>query len=327
MLRLFRNNNPFTVLLLLILTLLLKLHVLQHPQMPVQTAGHFIFNVIVRGFSVLFNGNPFHFTLLAVIMIFMQAVYLNSIAERRKLFNRNNYFPAVTYVVITSVYIPFNYFNEALLINWALLGAIDILLTFSQTTQPQKQIFNASYLFCIAFAFWFSAIGYLLFLLIGLLLLRRFNFAEWIIAVVGYFTPIYFMACILFLLGKLPLMHVWVHTGFTMPGKGEALHFSWIAIVGMFILVICGLYAMLQQMSKNNIYVRRNWGALMFSLNISMPAAIFTGPGVPGAWLITMPVLALVISQALSLEKSKLFSSFVFYFSLILGIVCQFVLK
>ena len=203
MLRLFRNNNPFTVLLLLIFTMLLKLHVLQHPQLPVQAEGHFIFNAIIRGLSVLFNGNPFHFTLLAIVMIFLQAIYLNTIAERRKLFLRDNYFPAVAYILVTSVYAPFNYFNKAILINWALIGALDIMLTFSQTMQPQKQIFNASYLFCIAFAFWFSAIGYLLFLLIGLLILRRFNLAEWVIAIVGYFTPIYFMAGIL-----LSLIHI-----------------------------------------------------------------------------------------------------------------------
>lgn len=198
-LQLFRNNSPFTVILLFIFALLVKFQVLLHPVAPLQVPGHFVYNYIIRGLSVIFMHGGFAFTMLAIVLLFIQSLYLKSIATRHKLFPRYTYIPAFVYLLLTSIYPPFSCFNETILLNWFLMGAVDIMFSFTQTSQPRKLIFNASFLLSMAALFQFTLLAFFFLLLVGMVMFRSFNLGEWSVALMGYITPLYFLACILFL--------------------------------------------------------------------------------------------------------------------------------
>jgi len=163
-LRLFRNNSPFTVIILFLFTLIVKIQALLHPLVPEQVPGHFMYNYVLKGMGFMFRHSGFVYTFIAIVIIFFQALYIKSIATRHKLFPRHTYVPALVYLTLTSVYQPFNYFNETVLLNWLLLGAVDIMFSFTQTTQPRKLIYNAGFLLCMAALFQFSLITFFLLL-------------------------------------------------------------------------------------------------------------------------------------------------------------------
>ena len=327
MLQLIKNNNPFTVIILLILTLLLKLGVMMHPQLPVPVEGHYSYNTVLRLLNTVLSGRAFAYSLLGVAMIFMQAMYINRIAARHKLFNRPTYIPAFTYLLLSSVYPAWNYFNETMLVIWCLLAGMDVLLSFSQTQQPRKLVFNAGFLFCMAAIVQFSAAGFLILFVIGVVMLRPFSLAEWIVGLMGYITPIYFFAGLLYLSDRLNLMPHWMHVGNSIPPHIKAMFYFVMVLIGLITLAILGFYAMQQQIPKTSIYIRRNWAAMVFYLIISIVVAIGTDLAVQSAWLIIIPSLSFVISIGLSLEKNKGFSNFILYFSLIFVIICQLAIK
>ena len=124
MLRLFKNNSPFTVIILFIFALLVKFRVLLHPIEPVQVRGHIIYNALVEGMFFVFRHGGFAYGMLAIVILFIQALYLNSIAARHKLFPRPTYIPAFVFLLLTSVHPSLSAFNETMLINWLLLGAV-----------------------------------------------------------------------------------------------------------------------------------------------------------------------------------------------------------
>ncbi len=86
MLHLVRNNSPYTVIILFILTLVLKLQALGHPVMPVVAGYAAVFGLIVAALKHIFGENPTIFTLLAAVMIFGQSLYLSGIAGRHRIF-------------------------------------------------------------------------------------------------------------------------------------------------------------------------------------------------------------------------------------------------
>ncbi|MBA3827632.1 MAG: hypothetical protein H0X33_01730 [Taibaiella sp.] len=325
MLTFLRNQSPYTVILLFIFALLLKLQALLHPAMPHLIPAGLAYNSIVHGATYVLGSSGFGFTMLTAIMVFLQAMYLNHIAARYKLFFRPSYVPAYTYLVLASIYQPFNYFSEPLLNNWCLLGAFHILMGFGQTLQPRKHIFNAGFILSLAVLLQFSAIGYLLLLLLCLVILRPFNITEWIVGLMGYVTPVYFFAAILFLCDRLPYMYHWPHLGFALPHIEKHLYPVGI-LGGVGVLVLCGVFAMQKLLPKGSIYVRRNWVAIILCLMISVCIAVCT-PDIPEVWFITLPALCLMTSNAFSLEKSKRFSNFAFYFSLVLVIFAQVALN
>lgn len=322
MLQLFRNNSPFTVIVLFIFALLVKFQVLLHPVMPVPVAGHFMFNYIIRGLYFIFRQGAFAYTMLAIVIIFMQALYLKSVATRHKLFPRYTYIPAFIYLLLTSIYPPFNTFNETILVNWFLLGAVDIMFSFTQTSQPRKLIFNAGFLLSMAALFQFTMLAYFFLLLVGMVMFRSFNVGEWSVAMMGYATPPYFLACVLFLADRSHLYAQWPRVGISLSSNVASPFYLILTIVGILILLGSGIYAMQQNVAMSNIYVRRDWIGVSFYLIISIVVAVFTEETIKTAWLIIMPALSIIITHALLLEKNKRFSNFIFYFSLIFLIFC-----
>ena len=307
--------------------MLLKLGVLIHPQAPVPVEGYFFYNSILQALNVVLRGNAFAYTLLTVVLLFAQAIYFNGIAGRHKLYPRTTYLPALVFILLTSIFPAFNYFSCTLLINWCLLGGIDMILSFSQSQHPRKQLFNAGFIICLAALLQFSAIGFVLVFFIALGLLRTFSPGEWVVGAMGYFTPFYFFAAILFLVDKLPTIRQWPHLGFSLPTHLTSAKYFIISISGLLVLFVCGIYAMQQQIAKNSVYGRRVWSVIIFYLLMSLAGAVFTDYSVKSAWLLIIPASSLIITHGVSLEKSKGFSNFTFYFFLIVVFACQWAIK
>ena len=103
-LQIFRNNSPFTVIILFIAALCLKLNVLLHPIAPMPIQGYLVYNTLLSGINVVLDGNAFGYTLITVVMLFTQALYINNIAVSYKLFNRPTYITAAVFLLLTSLY-------------------------------------------------------------------------------------------------------------------------------------------------------------------------------------------------------------------------------
>ncbi|WP_123985176.1 DUF6427 family protein [Taibaiella soli] len=327
MLQLVRNNSPFTVLILFIFTLLIKMQVLLHPVAPVALPGYYLYNHLLSFLNIFLGNGAFAYTLLGIIMLFGQSLYLTAITTRHRLFYKPTYIPAFCYLLVTSVTPAFSYFSSAMVVSWLLLMAIDTMLFFPQSVNPRKYIFNAGFFCALAALFQFSAIAFVLLLIMALILLRSFTLGEWMVGLLGVFTPIYLWAGILFLNDQLPQFKDWVQVGISLPKQIHNPVYLLGTFAAMSILIASGFYVMQGQMPKSTINVRRSWGVITSGWIISSIAAAFTGSEVSAAWLISLPAVALVIAQPMYLEKSKRFSNFIFYFSLLMVFFCQIAIK
>jgi hypothetical protein len=209
-----------------------------------------------------------------------------------------------------------------LVLNWCLIGAMDTLLGFHHATQPRKHIFNGGFILSLAGILHFPAITYFVLLFIAFSLLRSFNVGEWVVGMLGFVTPLYFFAGILFLLDRLPALRLWPQMGLSFQKIGSTLYMVG-TITGLAILAVCGLIVLQNHISRISVFMRRNWIIVIFCLGISIITAIATPLAMRSEWLTIMLPLSLIIAQPLHLEKSKVFSNFVFYFSFALLIFCQ----
>lgn len=298
-----------------IFALVVKFPSLLHPIVPEPLPGHFMYNYILKGLYVVFRHGAFAYTMLAIVILFLQAIYLKSISSKHKLFPRPTYIPSFVFLLLTSIYPPFNSFGETVLLNWFLLGAMDVMFSFTQTTQPRKLIYNAGFLLSMTALFQFTFLSFFLMLLVGMVMFRPFNLGEWSVALMGYTTPFYFLACTLFLADRFGVLREWPHIGFSLTHVHSVFYII-VTIGGLLILLASGIYAMQLNVAMSNIYIRRDWIALSFYLIISVFVAILTDKEVTTVWLIAMPALSIIISHAPLLEKNRRFSNFIFYFSL-----------
>ena len=324
MLQIFRNNTPYTVLILFIFTLMVKLQALIHPVAPVLLPHSLVYNFFLEIFGTVLGQNGFGFTMLTVVLLFGQSIYLTAITVRHRLFIKATYVPAFAYLALTAILPAFNYFSPQLIVNWLLLAAFDFFLRFTQPQSPRKHIFNAGFLLSLAALTQFSAIAYLLLFIIILIMLRPFNVSEWVVALLGYLTPAYFLAGILYLADRLPEIRHLFNLGISLPQQMPHPYYQVGAIIAVLLLLASGLYVLNTSYSRMAISVRRSWSSIIAWLIVSVIVCMFTPKDQPAAWLGLLPPLALISCQPLALEKQKRFSNFIFFFFIAFIIYSQF---
>ncbi len=299
------------------------MQVLVNPQPPVTEQPAVLFSFVVQVLDVVLKGSPFGYTFLTVAMIFAQALYLNGVVARHRLFPKTTYIPAFLFLLLTSLHPSFSYFSRGILLNWCLIGAIDILLRFHQTQHPRKDVFNAGFLLSLMALIHFQAMVYFVLLFAALVLLRSFNPGEWVVTLLGYLTPVYFWVCILFLVDKLGYLSRWPQIHFFFPDKVASPLYLTGFLIGLIVLLSCGMYALQRLLAKTSVFVRRNWVMLIICLFLSLLAGITSNVIRPYIWVLIIPSSTLIISHALYMEKNKRFSNFAFYFSLLFLVFCQ----
>ncbi|MBS1781347.1 MAG: hypothetical protein JST70_18615 [Bacteroidetes bacterium] len=327
MLHLVRNNSPYTVIILFIFTLVAKLQALSAPVAPLVPANHEFFHAVVSMLDVVLRGSAFGYTLLGAIMLFGQAIYLNSVCIRYKLLSKPTYLIAYMYIVLTSVLPAFTYFGEVMLVNWCMIGCLDFVLRLPHTSQPRIHIFNGAFLASMAAVLHFQAVAFIILLFAAIAFLRPFNIGEWMVAIVGYITPLYLYAGILFLFDKEKALLHWPEYGWSLPGHLNAPLYLIGTLIGILTLTISGIFVLQSFVSKGSIYTRRIWSSIAVFLFMAVAVSLITDISEKNAWLMVMIPLSIIIAPALSVEKTKSFSNFAFYFSLVLLIFCQLTFK
>lgn len=323
MLQLIRNNSPYTVIILLIFTLIAKLQALGSPAVPFVPEHHVLFQAVVNTLSFVLRGNAFAYTMFAALMIFAQAIYLNSVFVNHHLAGKPNYTTAFLYIVFTSLLPEFTYFSEVLLLNWCIIGGIDLLLGFHHTNKPRMQVYNAGFLFCVAALLHFQAVAYFFVIFAALLLLRSFNPGEWAVAIIGFLTPVYLYAGTLFLFDKLDTMRYMPHIGLSLPGNIKDPLYVFGTIVAILVLFVMGIYALQEWLVRGGVYIRRMWTTIATTFFLSILVCVGTDITEKSIWVVVMPAISVIVTPALMVEKTKWFSNFAFYFSLLLLVFCQ----
>jgi hypothetical protein len=325
LLKLFQNTKPATVLLIIVLAIIMKWQVLLHPVFPVANKEHFCFTLILSTVHFVLQDVAISYSLLAIGLMITQAFYLNFIVVKYKLFSQNSFIPAFGFLLITSFFPSLNFFSEQLIVNFFVLAGIDKMLGFSHAANARNQIFNAGFLISIPLLFQLSGSFFLIMLLVSLALLRPFQLVEWVVGLIGFFTPIYFFVCLLFLFDKMEVLHHFslFRINYLLPEFFKGLHL--ILLLGLFLLIAFGIFALQQSLPRVTIYVRRSW-LLMICYCLLALCVIFCSSNTQfQGWILLMPPLSMIISQSFCLEKTKRFSSFTFYFSILLFIFSQLI--
>ena len=309
-------------MLLFIFSVIIHVKVLLHPVMPLPVADHPFHNWLLALLIPLFGKNGFWFTVFVIVNTFLQSLYLVNITSRYRFFSKVTYVPAYAFILLATVFPAFSTFGETFFLNWILLIGLDTMFGFSQTNQPRKLIFNAGFLLGAAALFQASMLVFFLLLLVAMVMFRSFDPGEWSVALMGFFTPLYFFAGIAYLTDHTSLLGQWWHLGFSfghLQGSRVGIATS---VGGMFLLLLFGVFAIQTNLATSNIYIRRNWIVIAFYLIIALLVAFVTDFAMVSAWLIAIPPLSLFLAQALLLEKNKAFCNFILYFSLVFIIFC-----
>ncbi|RYD51007.1 MAG: hypothetical protein EOP52_11405 [Sphingobacteriales bacterium] len=320
MLPLIRNNTPYAVGVLLILVILIGASA-PVAAVAVPPVSQPLYYFLIRSGKALFGTSAFGWTTIYLLLLFGQALYLNNLVIRHRLFTKSTFTPAFMFLIFATLLPSFQGITPPLFANFLLLGALDTMLQFGRPTQPRRLIFNAGFLIGTAAFVQFSYVFAFGLLLAALLFLRPFHTGEYMAALLGLLTPVYFMATALFLTDQLSALRNWPSIALhRLPWHSGQVGATIGIYSGVALLLLAGLYQLNGQMNRSSIYVRRSWGVIVSGMVISVFIAVLAPATVPQSWRVLAPFYGLVVAAALETEKPRRFATFAFWMALALPI-------
>jgi hypothetical protein len=323
-LNIFRNYNPYSVIVLFLLAIFLKLATIIHPEAVFVASQSEVLWLKLGAFLQTILGNsPFLITFFAVCNLFGQGIFLNAIANRHHLFPKSNYLPALTYILVTSLFKDWNFLSAALVGNWLLLFMLSSMLKLYATTDGGKQIFNIGCCISLTAMLIFPSIFFIALLLLALAILRPFKAAEWMVGLLGILTPFYFLAGILFLTGDLHLLKKMVTIGFSLPSKMDHPAVTLTAFSMLMVMMVTGMYYLNIFMSRMLFQNKKWWWVIIACFLISLITGTFTVANGYNQWLAILIPGSFIIANAWFEERKKWVSTVLFYLFLAVVIFAQ----
>ncbi|HTR29058.1 MAG TPA: DUF6427 family protein [Puia sp.] len=270
MIGIFRQKSPTNILILLVYALVLKFSLFLHPMAPaLHPEDNYLYRLILSGLNVPFGHLPIGFSLFSFLLLFTQAVLFNNIFNHHKVLPKPTYLPGMSYILITSLLPDWGHFSAPLLINSVMVLVWYRMLDLYNSARPGSAIFNIGLWTGIVSLLYIPAVAFLLLVLFGLLTMRPFRVREWLVGLLGFTFPYYFLFLILYLSGHWSRADIVPRIVFTVPAFPESI---WISLGMAWLVVpfIIGGFYVQKNLSKFLIQIRKSWSLLLLYLFVAV---------------------------------------------------------
>lgn len=278
MIGIFKQKNPGNAFVLLIYALVIKFPFFLHPEKHVASEGdNFIFKLTVQFLEPVTKSAPIVYPLVAFLLIFTQATLLNRIVNNLRLLPKSNFLVGMAYILISSLVHEWSLFSAPMLVNSLLIWIWYRMTTLYNHNSPKTAIFNISMLVGILPLIYSPALVFLILLFFSLILTRPFRVTEWLVAVLGYTTPYYFIFVALYLSNQWTWSKFIPDMSFHLPKLPQTL----MVTAGIFFLIVpflIGAYYVQSNFGKMLIQVRKSWSLLLVLLMVAL-VVILVNPG------------------------------------------------
>lgn len=192
--RFFSGNNPLNLFILLFLGILLRMPYFIQPLVPqLNSSDGFLYLQLLQWMQKPGAAFTAMYPIIAYLLLFTQAVTLNSFINAHKLFPSNNFLIAFAYLLVTSLIPEWNTISPGLIINSIMVSVLPSMLSLYHNQKVKGLLFNIGFGFGICSFIYFPSVYFMLLLIIALALFRPIQITEWLVTIIGVVTPFYFL--------------------------------------------------------------------------------------------------------------------------------------
>lgn len=292
----FRDRSAASVFWVILLSIVLHAHFFVHPPEVIITEEDGLLYYILKPLTVL---PGIVIVILYQLVLIIAALRLNYVLNDLRMFNKSAFTTAMSYILLASLFAKWNNLLPALIIHIVLIWLFNKVARLYNNPHPKTLVYNIGLIAgCIQLLMpsLFTLPG---FCLIALAMLRAPRPDEWVILLLGIFTPFYFLGIILFWNDNLAQILDFFPFRFhflTLNGKIALLINS--ILLSLFILG--GFIIWQQNTGRMLIQSRRNWGVMIVLMLTMIPVLfVYKGDWVNIALIFIMPVSALASNMFL----------------------------
>jgi hypothetical protein len=201
MIRFFKTLQPATLGLIPFIILIFWIRPLLQ-NIPVTDAGSM---PLGQAITVLLAAMPAWFrTVIWLTMVSAQAIYFNILLNKYEIHYKNTYLPALIYALLISSVPAMMQIHPIHVVNLLILFILEGVFKLYRNESPVSVLFDTGFLAGLGSIIYFPAILILPFLLVSLSIIRSFNLKEWLIVIIAFFLPLFFLLVYMFWIHQLP---------------------------------------------------------------------------------------------------------------------------
>ncbi len=281
-----------------------------HPSIPVvQQPDGFLYRVFLKWLQPAGEAYPLLYSLITFLLLFTQAFLLNRVVNSQRLLNKINYLPAMSYLLITSLFSEWYHLSAPLIINSLLIWLLSELCKLHNNPNPKTILFNIGIVTGIATFFYFPSIAFLLLIIVGLVITRPFKITEWLMVGLGILTPYYFMFSWLYLSDRLNDYRL-PELGVTIPILNGSI-WALIAIILILVMIVVGIFFIRFHMRRQLVQTRKSWGLVFLYLFVSLLVPFLNETDNFDYWILAAIPVSIIASASLLYPERKWFAFFI----------------
>ncbi|EHQ27140.1 DUF6427 family protein [Mucilaginibacter paludis] len=258
MINVFRALNPFNILWLGIVLIVLRISYLVLPP------NHIEFTFVEPFARLLIPVNyenfftPVNNLLIAAVMIFIQALWLNQMVNKYSLLGRPTFLPALMYVTVSALFTDFLILSPPLICNFLILWMIDKLLKLYDPTSAKTTTFDLGMIVGIGTLIYFPYIYMFLAVWVGLVIFRPFNWREWVSVLMGFITIFFFLAVFYYMNDRIDQFYkIWLPLGHSFPNKVNINYYQYIVLIPVIVILALGIFRLRGNFFKSYVQIRK----------------------------------------------------------------------
>jgi hypothetical protein len=257
--------------------------------------------------------SPLILIILFQVIILSQAIRLNILMSKLKMFQHVSYLPGFTYIILTALFPYWDVISSGLVANSLVIWILVKLLRLYDQNQPKSLEFNIGLILGISILL-YSPIAILIpVVLFALTIIRPFKLAEWLVLLMGILLPFYFIFTFVYLTsGVQEFTHYLPRLDWKNPLIKPNLKIL-LTLALILVQFLAGLYYWQEQQSRFIIQVRKYWGVLLLVLILTLFQPIIFSTQALYASAIVLTPLACFISFAYSVPKSLFIPNILFW--------------
>ena len=195
MIRFFKSPQPVALFFIPALILIFWIQSASSMSPLIEPSGMILWNFIATIFSHFPNWINFIFE---VVLVSFSAIYLNIICNKHEVLYKNSYLPALVYALFISAHPAFISFHPIHFVNLILLRVLDKSFSLIKSGNITSAIFDSSFLAGLAALIYFPAVIIIPIMIISITIIRPFNIREWLILIIGFLLPFFFISVWMF---------------------------------------------------------------------------------------------------------------------------------
>lgn len=307
---LFKDKSVVNILFLVLLSIGVHFHFFISNPVLLVNINDGLLPILMQRYLTNINNNFLFVVYMAALLI--QAIRLNFLYNEIKLFQQADYTVAMTYVLLSGLFLPWCNITPALLANFLLIWLVIKIVQLYNQPSPKEVLFNIGILVGVSMIAYHPISLMIIVIVFALAILRPFKLQEWFVLIMGILVPYYFLGAWLFITDQLNTMLEYLpKLHFEVPkflfNKGFVISLS------VFVLSFLAGFVYWQQFnSRLVIQIRKNWAVLLLmSIFLITVPFVFKNAGLAACFICIVPISA-IVSNAFSYPRRPIFPNLLF---------------